>query len=78
MFSNSGEMIVGTAEGVFRTRSVQCKPEESRWDKANLGMVGGVPWQTSPEQDSVEVLMPTIDIPMKNWGSPTGARATHG
>ena len=63
--SNSGEMIIGTAEGVFRTRSVQRKPEESRWDKASLGMVGGVPWQTSPDQDSAEVLMPTIDIPME-------------
>ena len=69
--SNSGEMIVGTAEGVFPTRSVQRKPEESRWDKASLGTVGGVSWQTSPDQDSAEALMPTIDIP-------TGGRATHG
>ena len=60
--SNSGEVIVGTKEGVFRTRTVQRKMEEQRWDPKNLELVGGVPWRTSPDQG--EVVMPAISMPM--------------
>ncbi len=38
---NSGEIIVGTARGVYRTRTAQRKPEEHRWSKSSLDMVGG-------------------------------------
>ena len=63
--TTSGETIVGTTEGVFRTRTVQRKAEEQRWSERNLEMVGGVPWKTSPEQDSGEEVMPAIDMPME-------------
>ena len=61
----SGEIVVGTKDGVFKTRTVKRKPLEHRWDKQNLGMVGGVPWRTSPDQDEGEEVMPAIDIGME-------------
>ena len=67
--STSGEVIVGTDKGVFRTRTVTRKPEDHRWDAKNLDMVGGVPWRTSPEGDAQENAgedaMPAIEIPME-------------
>jgi len=47
----SGELIVGTAEGVFRSRTVKRKPFESRWLQENANMIGGVPWKVSEEDD---------------------------
>jgi len=41
----SGEIIVGTEEGVFRTRTVKRKPLESRWLQSNSTKIGGVPWK---------------------------------
>jgi len=43
----SGEIIVGTREGVWKTRTVQRKPKEYRWSQENVEMVGGVPWSTN-------------------------------
>ena len=61
----SGEMIIGTAAGVFRTRTVKRKALEHRWHQRNLDFVGGVPWRTSPEQDEAEEIMPAVDIGME-------------
>ena len=44
--ATTGEVIVGTAEGIFRTRTVRKKPKEDRWDVKHLDMIGGVPWRT--------------------------------
>jgi hypothetical protein len=49
--SQSGEVIVGTEDGVMKTRTVRRKPEEERWHEENLKMVGGVPWRPSPGDD---------------------------
>ena len=65
--SGSGETIVGTSKGVFRTRTVQRKPWEQRWGSENLDMVVGTPWKTSGEQDkeSDEGIMPEIVVRME-------------
>ena len=41
----SGEIIVGTKVGVWKTRTVQRKPKEYRWCPTNEKLVGGVPWK---------------------------------
>ena len=63
--SISGEVVVGTRDGVFKTRTVQRKAYEHRWAKENLDMVGGVPWKTSPDGGEEEAIMPAIDIGME-------------
>ena len=52
---------------MFRTRTVQRKPEEQRWGLENMEMVGGTPWRTTPEQDKEgdESFMPDIVIHME-------------
>ena len=50
--SISGEIVVGTKNGVFTTRTVQRKAYEHRWGKENLDMVGGVPWKSTPDEAS--------------------------
>ena len=47
----SGEVIVGTEAGVWRTRTVRRKPIEERWNQDNTQKVGGVPWKTSAEEE---------------------------
>ena len=63
--SISGEIVVGTKNGVFKTRTVQRKAYEHRWGKENLDMVGGVPWKSTPDEDEEEAIMPAIDIGME-------------
>ena len=43
MKGTTGELIVGTKEGIWRTRTVRGKPFEDRWRRGNLELVGGVP-----------------------------------
>ena len=43
----SGEIIVGTKEGVWKTRTVRRKPVEHRWCQSNVDMIGGVPWNSN-------------------------------
>ena len=50
----SGEMIVGTAAGVWRTRTVQRRPLGERWAADAAGMVGGVPWHTSEDDEDAD------------------------
>jgi hypothetical protein len=45
MKGTTGELIVGTKEGIWRTRTVRRKPFEERWRRENLELVGGVPWR---------------------------------
>ena len=63
--SISGEIVVGTESGVFKTRTVQRKAYERRWNKENMDMVGGVPWKASPSEDSEEGIMLAVDIGME-------------
>ena len=49
--NTTGEIIVGTAEGIWRTRTVRRKSEEQRWSVDNMAMVGGVPWRKNGEID---------------------------
>ena len=63
--SISGEVVVGTRDGVFKTRTVQRKAYEHRWGKENLDMVGGVSWKTSPDGGEEEATMPEIDTGME-------------
>ena len=60
-----GEIVVGTESGVFKTRTVQRKAYEHRWNKENMDMVGGVPWKVSPSEDSEEGIMLAVDIGME-------------
>ena len=60
----SGEVIVGTADGVLRTRTVRRRPEEQRWTSDCLDMVGGLPWKPNPSDDLGGEVMPAIDMPM--------------
>lgn len=46
----SGEQFAGTAEGVWRTRTIQRKTPSERWSSVVADIVGEVPWHTS-EQD---------------------------
>ena len=50
--ATTGEMIVGTAEGIFRTRTLRKKPKEDRWDVKHMDMIGGVPWRTRDGDES--------------------------
>ena len=63
--SVSGEIVVGTESGVFKTRTVQRKAYEHRWHKQNMDMVGGVPWRASTSADGEEGIMPAVDIGME-------------
>ena len=56
----SGELIIGTKEGVWKTRTVQRKPKEHRWCQSNVEMIGGVPWNTNGHTGDDE---PDGDIP---------------
>ena len=48
----SGESIIGTKKGVFKTRALRRKTFTERWRSDSLSMVGGLPWKANP--DSVE------------------------
>ncbi len=43
--SASGEIVVGTNEGVWKTRTVRRRPAEERWSSANMDTIVGVPWR---------------------------------
>jgi len=50
----SGEIIVGTKDGVWKTRTISRKPKEIRWCQSNIDMVGGVPWRTNADGEEEE------------------------
>ena len=62
--SLSGEVVVGTAEGVLRTRTVRRRPAEQWWTSDCLDMVGGLPCKPNPSDDLGGDVMPAIDMPM--------------
>ena len=60
----SGESVVGTSEGVWKTRTVQRKPVETRWDPENAKNVGGVPWKVSLDDPDADGPIPELAIPI--------------
>ena len=46
-----GEIIVADGKGVWKTRTVQRKPEEQRWRPENAQLVVGVPWRVREEDE---------------------------
>ena len=58
---STGELMVGDAKGVWKTRTVHRKPKEQRWDVETLKLVGGVPWRTNEDD-------PNIDGEPRNMG----------
>ena len=52
--ATTGEIIIGTERGAWRTRTVQRKTIEERWNKDNCVNVGGVPWRTHDEDPKVD------------------------
>ena len=57
--SLSGEVVVGTAHDVLRTRTVRRRPEEQRWTSDCLDMVGSLPWKPNPSDDLGGEVMPS-------------------
>ena len=50
----SGEIIVGTKDGVWKTRTISRKPKEYRWCQTNIELIGGVPWRTNADGEEEE------------------------
>jgi hypothetical protein len=50
----SGEIIVADGEGVWKTRAIQCKSQDERWDPKNAEMVITVPWAAKKEDGEIE------------------------
>ena len=50
----TGELRVGTAEGIFRTRSTQRVPYLERWNPEASNLVGGVPWMLSGQDQEAD------------------------
>ena len=48
------EVVVGTAEGIFRTRTVRKKPKEDRRGVKHMDMIGGVPWRTQNGDEATD------------------------
>ena len=48
--SLSGEYVVGTAEGVYRPRTIHRVPAEGRW-QGNLDLASGLPWKLNKDHD---------------------------
>ena len=64
--SQSGEYMIGTAEGAFKTRTIKRMICEKRWDAGNLSCIVGTPWKPIPGDDDVDDAMPAIQIKMKD------------
>ena len=64
----SGEAIVGTADGVLKVRSIRRKGEMSeRWDKVQLSTMRGVPWKPIPDSEETE-LRTSVNVPIITSG----------
>lgn len=59
----SGETIVGTKEGVFKTRIVRRVPLEDRWHLHLVQEVVGVPWKCNPQaEESEQVIQDAVPL----------------
>ena len=75
----TGEIIIGNLAGVWRTRTVQRKPEDERWDRKNVEFVRMQPYdkesrndkERSPEQLPVAIRMPDAEAEEEDVQSQT-------
>ncbi len=52
----SGEVFIGTQEGVCKVRTVRRKGSaEERWNWDQFGSMKGVPWEPEPGRPGVQV-----------------------
>ena len=62
---SSNEYFVGTREGVFKTRSIQLKPESQKHEVELLKAISGTPWQMVPGREATLMQpLPAIVQPM--------------
>lgn len=54
----SGEVMVANEKGIWKTRSVQRKPLDERWDKKSIDMIKFVPWRVNEEDPKVDGELP--------------------
>ena len=65
MLDTSNEYFAGTREGVFKTRSIQLKPESQKHDAELLQAITGTPWQMVPGREAALVQpLPAIVQPL--------------
>ena len=50
----SGELLVGTEEGIVKARSWCKRLEEDRWNKVTLNGIRGVLWGTREETNRLQ------------------------
>ena len=65
----SGECLVGSSEGAFRSRTVYRVPVENRW-KENLSLAKGLPWKHNAEHEAgeeviLDAYMPEPSVALK-------------
>ena len=53
--ANNGEVIVGDAEGMWRTRTTRRMPQEERWDRKAIGEIKWLPWLHKGEEEAAEL-----------------------
>ena len=56
----SGESIIGTSEGVFKTRTDRRVPAEDRWNYELFSSIIGVPWKCGPQADEAEQIIQDV------------------
>ena len=56
----SGETIVGTKEGVFKTRIVKRVPLEDLWRYHLIQEMIGVPWKCNPQAEEAEQIIQDV------------------
>lgn len=71
---STGEVIIGTAGGVWRTRTVRKRPEEMRWNDDEIEQIKGVPWDKKNEKEEDDVVRPRRGIE-KARGNAAGGEA---
>ncbi len=62
--TESDEHIVGTAQGVMRTRSVRPRILEEQWDKTVFLAMQGVPWDIKQEKSAGSVSVTVVAVPV--------------
>ena len=64
----TSETIVGTPDGVFKTRSIRRKPDSDKWNLEEIQAIRGVPWKTTDFEDSdkLRIGLPDVGEPGEN------------
>ena len=56
----SGEILIGTDDGVVKARTFKRRPEQERWTNEKLERMKGVPWEPVPGQKNREIPVKVI------------------